>query len=184
MNTTPDPELSQAGQIPRNAAPVAARTTAGTDAVAYTCAGCGRVLRTGRKWLGRVEACPYCQVRNDIGAAGESAETRPPSHPQRTAANALICGLLAMVLGFVGLFFRRYLGEFATLAALGLGVFSPILSIRARGELLDRQADFPAHSLDREKVLFRAGFALVFGLIGAALGALSLVLAVVSMHFS
>ncbi len=98
------------------------------------------------------------------------------------SANALLCGLLALVLGFVGLFWRKYFGEVASVAAIGLGLFAVFLGIRARGELSGRSADFPARSLDRERVITRSGFGGFFGFLGAAMAILGLILAFASMH--
>ncbi|MFP4053984.1 MAG: hypothetical protein ACLFV7_08990 [Phycisphaerae bacterium] len=189
-DTTLSPEGTEVGQTGLTVPAVPVSPAAKAGQVQFRCTGCGRSITTSERWIGRAETCPYCQTRNVLGGPtgqGAASDARSvgrsvQASPSRTAANALLCGLLALVLGFAGLFGRMLFGEVASVAAIGLGLFAAVLGIRARGELSGRSADFPARSVDRERVIIRSGFGGFFGLVGAAMAILGLVLAVASMH--
>jgi DNA-directed RNA polymerase subunit RPC12/RpoP len=143
----------------------------------FICGRCGRRIKTSAGWVGRPETCPYCGSRSVVGS-----DVAPRvSDPRRTAANTLIVGLLSLGLGFIGLFFRKYFTEAASISAIALGLGACLLAMRTKAQLRRRRAEFPVNSGDGQTAIFRAGAGVFLGLVGMAIGTLSMVLAIMSM---
>jgi len=143
----------------------------------FRCGGCHRVVKTSAGWIGKPETCPYCGTRTIVGQGPAPVA----ADPRRTATNTLLVGLLAIGLGFVGLFFRKYFGEAASFAAIGLGFAAPILAVQSRNQLTARRVEFPSRTQEAERVKIHSGFGAFFGLLGLAMGVLAMVLGFVSM---
>jgi DNA-directed RNA polymerase subunit RPC12/RpoP len=143
----------------------------------FRCSGCARTLKTTARWIGKPETCPYCGTRTIVGNAPEPVG----DDPRRAGFNMLLVGMLGLGLGFVGLFFRKYFTEIASFSAVALGIAAPILAMRVRVLLTRRRAEFPSLSQESERVKIHAGFGAFFGLVGLAMGLLSVVLAFTSM---